>query len=113
MNNINLLKKSSHFVFFFFNILDRLDFMQRYDFISHYMKIPNSHLAKDPYILANRLFRTKERHGFLKKIGRAQYNPKLELYISLNEMCKGTDEEFATNLAKRPYEEYDSYLRTL
>lgn len=87
--------------------------MQRYDFLSHHMKIENSQIAKDPYILANRLFRTKERHGFLKKIGRAQYNPKLELYVSLSEMCKGTDEEFATNIAKRPYEEYDRYLRTL
>lgn len=87
--------------------------MQRYDYVSHHMKVPSSHLAKDPYILASRLFRIQERHGFLKKIGRAQYNPTLELYISLNELCKGTDEEFVTNLAKRPYEEYDSYLRTL
>lgn len=77
------------------------------------MKIENAQLARMPYILENRFFRIKERHGFLRKIGRAQYNPKLELYVSLDDLCKGTDEEFAANISKRPYEEFDQYLRTL
>lgn len=77
------------------------------------MQIDNSQIAATPRILENRLFKIKERHGFLKKIGRAQYNPKLELYVPLDIMCLGTDEEFAVNVAKRPYEEFDQYLRTL
>lgn len=87
--------------------------MQRYDYILNHMKIENSQLARTPHILTNRLFRIKERHGFLKRIKRAQYNPKLELYVSLDDLCFGTDEEFVEKLAKRPYEEYDRYLRTL
>lgn len=77
------------------------------------MKIDNNQLLLTPHILEQRLFRIKERHGFLKKIGRAQYNPKLPLYISIDELCKGTDEQFAEELAKRSYDEYDRYLRTL
>lgn len=87
--------------------------MQRYDYILNHMKIDNSLLVKQPYILTDRLYRIKERHGFLTRIGRAQYNPKLELYVSLNELCRGTNEEFCEKIAKRPYEEYDHYLRTL
>lgn len=87
--------------------------MKRYDFIINDMEIENNQLVLTPHILEQRLFRIKERHGFLKKIGRAQYNPKLPLYISLDELCKGTDDQFATRLAKQTYGEYDSYLRTL
>lgn len=77
------------------------------------MGIDNDQLIKDPFILTVRTFKVKERHGFLKSIGRAQYNPKMELYVSLSDLIKGTDEEFALNIAKRPYEQYDAYLRTL
>lgn len=87
--------------------------MERYDFVSVEMKISNSQLVQTPQILKSRLFRVKERHGFLKKIGRAQYNTKLELYISLDDLVNGNDEEFMMNIVKRPYEEYDRYLRTL
>lgn len=94
-------------------ILDQFDFMQRYDYVSDYMRISNAQLVVTPYILTNRLFRIKERHGFLKKIGKAQYNPKKELYISLDALVKGNDEEFVSTIAKCTYEEYDRYLRTL
>lgn len=92
---------------------DRYNLVDRYDYVSRVMKIDNEQIAMDPYILKNRMFRIKERHGFLKSIGRAQYNRKLELYIPLSELCKGSNEEFAENIAKRPYEEFDAYLRTL
>lgn len=87
--------------------------MERYDFIMNRMKIGNAQLAKMPQILNNRLFRIKERHGFLWKIHRAQYDPTKELYVSLNDLCIGSDDEFAEKIAKRPYKEFDSYLRTL
>lgn len=105
-------------ILFFFYLLkfsfsDRYLLMKRYDFITNHMKIGNNQLVLTPHILEQRLFRIKERHGFLKKIGRAQYNPKLPLYISVDELGKGTDDHFAIEVAKRTYEEYDSYLRTL
>lgn len=98
--------------FLFLTILDRYDLMRQYDYIIDHMKIDNEQLVKMPSILTNRLFRIKERHGFLKKIGRAQYNPKLALYVSLDDLCMGNDDEFCERIGK-PYEEYDRYLRTL
>lgn len=102
------------FLFLFsFSFSDRYVLMKRYDFITNNMKIDNNQLVLTPHILEQRLFRIKERHGFLKKIGRDQYNPKLPLYISIDELCKGNDDHFAIHVAKQTYEEYDSYLRTL
>lgn len=91
----------------------RFDLMERYDYITNVMKIDNQQLLMTPSILRSRFFIIKERHGFLRKIDRAQYNPKLPLYISLDELCKDSNEEFCLNLAKRPYEEFENYLRTL
>lgn len=87
--------------------------MDRYDYVSRVMKIGNNQIVMDPLILTKRINRIKERHGFLKKIGRAQYNPKLPLFVSLTAMCTGQDPDFCENIAKRPYEEFDEYLRTL
>lgn len=87
--------------------------MENYDFVNHKMGIDNAQLVKTPFILIARLFRVKERHGFLKMIGRAQYDPTKELYISPDQLCMGVDEEFAVNVAKRSLEEFHQYLRTL
>lgn len=100
-------------ILFYLLISEREDLMERYDFILNRMNIDNSQLSKTPNILNNRLFRIKERHGFLWKIKRAQYDPTKELYVSLDSLCIGTDDEFAEKIAKTPYEEYDRYLRTL
>lgn len=91
----------------------RFDLMERYDYITNVMKIDNQLLLMTPSILRSRFFVIKERHGFLRKIDRAQYDPRFPLYIPLDELCKGTNEEFCLNLAKRPLEEFESYLRTL
>lgn len=96
-----------------FSFPDRYLLMKCFDFITNDMGIEKNQLVLTPHILEQRIFRIKERHGFLKKIGRAQYNPKLPLYISLDELCKRTDDQFAIEVAKQTYEAYDSYLRTL
>lgn len=87
--------------------------MENYDYINHNMGLDNAQLAKTPFILIARLFRIKERHGFLKKIGRAQYDPHKPLYVCPDQLCVGVDEEFALNIAKRPVDEFHGYLRTL
>lgn len=98
-------------LFVFFSA--RIDLVDRLDYLSYEMKIDNDRLLMEPQILETRLFRIRERHGFLESIGRAQYDPKIELYISLDALCKYSDEEFAEKVARRPYAEYDRYLRTL
>lgn len=87
--------------------------MMNYDYVNRTMEIDNEQLAVSPFILLARNFRIKERHGFLREIRRAQFNPQKPLYIPLDILCKGTDEEFAANIAKRPLQEFNNYLRTL
>lgn len=87
--------------------------IENYDYVNYTMEIDNSQLAVAPFILIARHFQLKERHGFLRKIHRAQFNPKKPLYIPLDTLCIGTNEEFAVNLAKRSLEEFNQYLRTL
>lgn len=77
------------------------------------MKLSNEDILRTPQVLDTRLFRLQERHGFLKSLKRAQYNPKIDLYISPGELAVGTDAEFAVNVAKSTLETFDAYLRTL
>lgn len=87
--------------------------MDRFDYITYEMKIENKKLLQESKILNQRLFRTRERHGFLKSINRAQYDPKLELYVSLDSLCISSDEEFAVKVAKSSYEEFEKHLKSL
>lgn len=87
--------------------------MDRYDFISKQMKISNEQLIGRPKVLTCRLFQLRERHGFLKFLNRAQYDPKLDMYIALDDLVLGNDEQFAQNTARSTYSEFDAFLRTL
>lgn len=87
--------------------------MERYDYLIEQMNISNDLILKSPDILCAKTFKIKERHGYLKSIGRAQYDPHLDLYVSLGAIAASNDEEFATNVAKTSLEEYENYLRTL
>lgn len=87
--------------------------MERYDILTRELKIPQEIILTSPSILQARSFVIRERHGFLKSLGRAQYDRKLDLYVSLEALATGTNEEFAVNVAKSTYEDFDRYLRTL
>lgn len=87
--------------------------MERYDILTREMKLPQELILENPNILQVRSFVLRERHGFLKSLGRAQYDRKIDLYVPLDAIGKGTNEEFAVNVAKSTYEEFDRYLRTL
>lgn len=87
--------------------------MERYDIITREMKIPQELILKSPSILLVRAFVLQERLGFLKFLGRAQYDKNLPLYVSLDAIRNCNNEEFAVNVAKSTYEEFDAYLRTI
>lgn len=87
--------------------------MERYDIITKEMKIPQPLILQNPEIFETRGFILRERHGFLKSLGRAQYDPKHDLYVPLHALIVGTNEAFAVKVAKSTYEEFDKYLRTL
>lgn len=87
--------------------------MAIYDYLTREMKIDNSMLLKQTKIFKTRLFKIKQRHGFLASLGKAQYDPTKDLYVALDNLAVATDAEFVENIAKVPYAQFDAYLRTL
>ncbi|KXJ74671.1 hypothetical protein RP20_CCG013164 [Aedes albopictus] len=87
--------------------------LHRFDYVHRRMQVPHQEILRTPEILESRDHRIKQRHGFLKFLGKAQYDPQKELYISLKSLVEGTDEEFATITAKSNMQCYESYLKTL
>lgn len=87
--------------------------VKTFDFVHHVMKIPLEIIAKLPEVLTCREFRIKERHMFLEKLGKAQYNPKLPNYISLLAIISGNDAEFSCEVAKSSVQAYNMFLKSL
>lgn len=50
---------------------------------------------------------------FLESLGRAQYNPLLPGYVSLDAFIKTTDVEFCTDIAKSSVLSFNLFLKTL
>lgn len=77
------------------------------------MQLSHNQIVQFPEVLLSREFRLKQRHGFLKFLGKAQYNPQKDLYISPEKLVEGDDENFVLNVAKSNMVTYDRYLKTL
>ncbi|XP_001653246.2 transcription termination factor 3, mitochondrial [Aedes aegypti] len=87
--------------------------LHRFDYVHRRMQVPHREILKTPEILESRDHRIKQRHGFLKFLGKAQYDPQKDLYISLKSLVEGTDEEFVIHTAKSNMECFENYLKTL
>lgn len=92
---------------------DRNNLSSRLDYIHNKMEIPHSQIVKSSSVLQCRPHKIKERHEFLKLIGKAQYDPTKDLYVPLIQLAVGTDREFAINVAKTPYDKFETFLRNL
>jgi len=77
------------------------------------MKVPQDVICHQPDILMEREHKIRERHLFLQRLGRAQYNPRLPGYISLDALIKSDDVEFCNNIAKSSIDSFNSFLKTL
>ena len=75
------------------------------------MGLSHQQILDHPQVLANRLFRTRDRHEFLVHLGRAQYDPKKEGYISPRRLVTGSDQDFAINVAKSSEYKYVDFLK--
>lgn len=93
--------------------LERDALVKTFDFVHHVMKIPLDVLVKLPEVLSCREFRIKERHLFLEKLDKAQYNPKLPNYISVLSIISGNDAEFCSEVAKSSVQAYNTFLKSL
>lgn len=87
--------------------------MKAFEYLHKTMNISLERIVREPESLTCREVRLKERHSFLVKLGRAQYNPKEANYVSLKALISKTDAEFSTEIAKTSVEVYNTFLKTL
>lgn len=77
------------------------------------MNIPHSRLVQECTVLNCREIRLKQRHLFLTKLGRAQYDPNKPNYVSLKTLVTGTDSYFCTEVAKSSVKAFNIFLKSL
>ncbi|XP_055380774.1 transcription termination factor 3, mitochondrial [Condylostylus longicornis] len=94
-------------------MMNREEIVERFDYAHNNMKLSHELILLYPHILTSRLFRIKERHKFLKYLGKAQYDMNEGQFISPKQLVEGTDEYFVKNICNSSMEEYENFLRTL
>ncbi len=77
------------------------------------MGVEYDQIIKFPDILRARLHIIKSRHLFLKHLGKNQYNPKQENFVSLQSLVCGVDAKFCDLIAKVPLSLYSHFQKTL
>uniref|UniRef100_A0A1B6DHA9 Transcription termination factor 3, mitochondrial n=1 Tax=Clastoptera arizonana TaxID=38151 RepID=A0A1B6DHA9_9HEMI len=94
-------------------MISRTHLKKRFHYIHQEMKISHERLLSQPGILFFRDYIIKQRHLFLVSLGKAQYDPKLPGYVSLEILVKGSDTEFCHNVAKTSINTFNVFLKTL
>ncbi|XP_037042800.1 transcription termination factor 3, mitochondrial [Bradysia coprophila] len=94
-------------------MMNQHNLLGRLDYIHNTMGISHEQIVKSSGVLQSREHIIRQRHEFLKLIGRAQYDPTKDLYVSLIELVVGTDQEFALNVAGTSYIKFETFLRQL
>lgn len=87
--------------------------LKTFEYVHRDMEIPLEMIVEIPEVLLCRAFRIKQRHLFLKSLGRIQFDPKKPLYISLIDIISGTDAHFSTEVAKSSIQAFNAFLKTL
>lgn len=77
------------------------------------MKISHQTIKQSPEVLMCRKFRIKQRHLFLEKLGRSQYDPQKENYIPIKSLVEDSDTEFCKKIAKCSVNDFNTFLKTL
>uniref|UniRef100_A0A1A9ZS52 Transcription termination factor 3, mitochondrial n=1 Tax=Glossina pallidipes TaxID=7398 RepID=A0A1A9ZS52_GLOPL len=93
-------------------ILKSDDLVERFAYAHQEMNLSHQFILKVPQILTSREFRLRERHEFLKMLGRAQYDPERDLYISPKSLVEGNNYYFVRNIAKSDMETFELFLKT-
>ncbi|XP_066480321.1 transcription termination factor 3, mitochondrial [Tiliqua scincoides] len=84
-----------------------------FDYLHNIMGIPHSIMVHFPQVFNSKLLRIKERHMFLKFLGRAQYDPQQPSYISLEKLVSLSDDMFCTEIAKATVQDFQKFQKTL
>ncbi|XP_055856609.1 transcription termination factor 3, mitochondrial [Episyrphus balteatus] len=93
-------------------MLNSDELIERFAYAHNEMKLSHEMIVQFPEILLSREFRIRERHEFLKTLGRAQYDPHKDLYVSPKTLVEGNDRDFVVNVAKCDMEMYEMFLKT-
>lgn len=64
-------------------------------------------------VLNTKYLRIRERHMFLDYLGKAQYDPTLPNYISLDRFVSLKDDAFCTTLAMATLEDFSEFQKTI
>nr|CAG4650434.1 EOG090X0C5Y [Sida crystallina] len=94
-------------------IMNRHILVERFDYLHNVIKMDHDTIVTFPAVLTCRDFRLRERHQFLRFLGRHQYNPKEPNYVSPLDLIRGTDAVFACNVAKSSVLEFNDFCKTL
>lgn len=87
--------------------------LKTFEYFHRNMNIPLERIVEVPQVLTCRYFKVEQRDLFLKKLGRAQYNPKEPNYVSLVALVSGLDSDFAVNIAKSSVQTFNMFLKSL
>ncbi|XP_061402723.1 transcription termination factor 3, mitochondrial-like [Musca vetustissima] len=88
------------------------DLIERFAYAHNEMKLSHQMLLQQPEILTSREFRLRERHEFLKMLGRAQYDPDKDMYISPKALVEGNNHHFVRKVAKSDMETFELFLKS-
>lgn len=87
--------------------------LRRFDVAHNTIGLTHSQITKFPQVLLTRDFKLTQRHGFLKLLGRDQYDPLKPNYVSPQALVSGSDADFCINLAKSSVQAFNDYLKTV
>lgn len=93
--------------------LRREDAVARFNYLHEDMGLTHSHILSQPHVLLYRLPRLRERHLFLKSIGKDQYDSTQPGYVSLEALVGSTDTHFCNEVAHSSVVIYNEFLKTL
>lgn len=109
----NVLKLGKEMANQDFSFSDQKALLERFNYVHNIIQIPHTIILKNPGILLCRNFKLKQRHLFLVKLGKAQYNPNKENYVPIMALAEDTDSEFCLKYAKCNVSDFNLFLKTL
>ncbi|KAK8735463.1 hypothetical protein OTU49_005404 [Cherax quadricarinatus] len=86
--------------------------LRRFEIAHNQIGLSHSQIVQFPQILMSRDFRIKQRHDYLKLIGRDQYDPLKPNYVSPSALVSSDDVEFCTTIAKTSVQNFNDFLKT-
>ncbi|XP_054158875.1 transcription termination factor 3, mitochondrial-like [Oppia nitens] len=84
-----------------------------FDLVHNDMMISHELLTKFPQILMKFRQSIESRHLYLKRLGRAQYDPTKPLYVPLTAFYELEDNEFADKYAKTSVNDFNCFCKSL